>query len=53
VLEDSLHAASKASAGATFAKATLDEPPGHDAKAKKAAPYKRKADAAAAALVAI
>jgi hypothetical protein len=46
-LEVSLHAANKASARATFAKALLDKPPGHDPKAKKAAADKRKAAAAA------
>jgi hypothetical protein len=45
-LEVSLHAASKAAAGAAFAKATPDKPPGQDAKAKKAAADKRKAAAA-------
>jgi hypothetical protein len=46
-LEVSLHAASKASAGAAFARATPDKPPEHDAKAKKAAAGKRKAAVAA------
>jgi hypothetical protein len=48
-LEVSLHAASKAADGAAFARATPDKPPGHDAKAKKAAVDKRKAAATAAA----
>jgi hypothetical protein len=48
-LEVSLHAANKAAAGAVFARATPDKPPGQDAKAKKAAADKRKAEAAAAA----
>jgi len=48
-LEVSLHAASKAAAGAAFARVTPDKPPGQDAKAKKAAADKRKAAAAAAA----
>jgi hypothetical protein len=47
-LEVSLHAAIKAAAGAAFARATPDKPPGQDAKAKKAAVDKRKAAAAAA-----
>jgi hypothetical protein len=46
-LEVSLHAASKAAAGAAFARATPDKPPEHDAKAKKAAAGKRKAAVAA------
>jgi hypothetical protein len=45
-LEVSLHAASIAAARAAFARATPDKPPGHDAKAKKAATEKRKAAAA-------
>jgi hypothetical protein len=45
-LEVSLHAANKAAAGATFAKATPDKPPGQDDKVKKAAADKRKAAAA-------
>jgi hypothetical protein len=44
-----MHAARKAAAGAAFAKATPDRPPGQDAKAKKAAADKRKAATAAAA----
>jgi hypothetical protein len=48
-LEVSMHAASKAVAGAAFAKATPDKPPGQDAKAKKAAADKRKAVAAVVA----
>jgi hypothetical protein len=51
-LEVSLHAASKATAGAAFAKATQDKPPGQDAKTKKAAAHKRKAAAAAETTVA-
>jgi hypothetical protein len=47
-LEVSLHAASKAAARATFARATPDKPPGQDAKAKMAAAEKRKAAAGAA-----
>jgi hypothetical protein len=47
-LEVSMHAASKASAGAQFAKATPNKPPGHDAKTKKAAADKRMAAATAA-----
>jgi hypothetical protein len=43
-----MHAASKATARAAFAKATPDKPPGQDAKAKKAAADKRKAAAATA-----
>jgi hypothetical protein len=43
MLEVSMHAASKATARATFAKATLDKSPRHDAKAKKAAADKHKA----------
>jgi hypothetical protein len=46
-LEASLHAASKAADGAALAKATPNKPPGHDAKAEKAAAKKRKATAAA------
>jgi hypothetical protein len=48
-LEVSLHAASKAAAGATFAKITPDKPTGPDAKARKASVDKRKAAAAATA----
>jgi hypothetical protein len=48
-LEVSLHAASKAAAGAAFAKITPDRPPGPDARARKTAADKRKAAAAAAA----
>jgi hypothetical protein len=48
-LEVSLHAASKAAAGAAFAKITQDKPPGPDAKARKAAADRRKAAAPAAA----
>jgi hypothetical protein len=51
-LEVCMHAASKATVGATFAKATLHMPPGHDAKAKKAAADKRKDAAAGAAAAA-
>jgi hypothetical protein len=47
-LEVSLHAASKAAAGAAFAKLTPDKPTGHDARARKAAADKRKAAATAA-----
>jgi hypothetical protein len=47
-LEFSLHAANKAVARATFAKATPDKPPGENAKTKKAAAVKRKAAAAPA-----
>jgi hypothetical protein len=47
-LDVNLHTASIAAAGATFAKATPDKPPGKDAKAKKTAAVKRKAAAAAA-----
>jgi hypothetical protein len=47
-LEVSMHAANKAASGAAFVKATPDKPPGHDAKAKKAAADKRKAAASAA-----
>jgi hypothetical protein len=46
-LEVNIHAAIKAEARATLAKTTLDMPPGHDAKAKKAAADKRTAGAAA------
>jgi hypothetical protein len=52
-LEVSMHAASKAAAGAALAKATPDKPTRHDAKAKKAAADKRKAAAAAAAAAAV
>jgi hypothetical protein len=48
-LEVSLHAASKAAAGAAFAKLTPDKPTGPDARPRKAATDKRKAAAAAAA----
>jgi hypothetical protein len=48
-LEVSLHAASKAKAGAAFAKITPDKPTCPDARARKAATDKRKAAAAAAA----
>jgi hypothetical protein len=48
-LEVSLHAASKAAAGAAFAKITPDKPSGPDSKARKAAIDMRKAAAAAAA----
>jgi hypothetical protein len=48
-LEVSMHAVIKASAEATFTKATRDRPPGHDAKAKKAAADKCKAARAATA----
>jgi hypothetical protein len=48
-LEVSLHAASKAAAGAAFAKVTPDKPNGPDARSRKAAADKRKAAAAAAA----
>jgi hypothetical protein len=51
-LEVSMRAASKSALGAAFAKATPVKPPGHDAKAKKAAADKRKAAAAAAAAAA-
>jgi hypothetical protein len=47
-LEVSLHAASKAAAGATFAKITPVKPSCTDAKARKAAVDRRKAAAAAA-----
>jgi hypothetical protein len=47
-LEVNSHAARKAVAGAAFARVTPDKPPGHDAKAKKAAADKRKAAASAA-----
>jgi hypothetical protein len=46
-LEANLHAASKAAAGAAFAKITPDMPPRPDAKARKAAADGRKAAAAA------
>jgi hypothetical protein len=46
-----MHASNKASAKATFAKATPDKPPGEDAKAKKAAADKRKAANASAAAI--
>jgi hypothetical protein len=48
-LEVSLHAASKAAAGAAFAKVTPDKPTAPDARARKAAADKRKAAAATAA----
>jgi hypothetical protein len=48
-LEVSSHAASKAAAGAAFARVTPDKPPGEDAKAKKAAADKRKAATTASA----
>jgi hypothetical protein len=48
-LEVSLHAASKAAAGATFAKITPDKPTGPDAKARKDATDRRKTAAAAEA----
>jgi hypothetical protein len=48
-LEVSLHAASKAVARAAFAKITPDQPPGPDAKARKAAANRRKAATPAAA----
>jgi hypothetical protein len=48
-LEVSLHAASKAAAGAAFAKVTPDKPTGPDARACKAAADKRKAAAGGAA----
>jgi hypothetical protein len=48
-LEVSLHAASRAAAGAAFAKITLDKPTYPDARARKAAADKRKAAAATAA----
>jgi hypothetical protein len=51
-LEVNLHAASKAVAGAAFAKATRDKPPGQNAKATKAAADKRKAAAAVRAAAA-
>jgi hypothetical protein len=51
-LEVSLHAASKEAARAAFARATPDKPPGQDAKAKKAAPDKRKTVAATVAAAA-
>jgi hypothetical protein len=38
-----MYAANKAADGVAFAKAPPDKPPGHDAKAKKAAANKRKA----------
>jgi hypothetical protein len=47
-LEVSLHAASKAAAGAAFAKLTPDKPTGPYARARKATADKRKAAAAAA-----
>jgi hypothetical protein len=46
-LEVSMHAASKAAAGATFAKITPGKPAGPDAKARKAAAERRKAAATA------
>jgi hypothetical protein len=48
-LEVSLHAASKAVAGASFAKITPDKPAGLDAMARKAAADMRKTAAVAAA----
>jgi hypothetical protein len=48
-MEVSLHAASKAAAGAAFAKVTPDKPTCPDARARKAAVDKRKAATAAAA----
>jgi hypothetical protein len=48
MIQVSMHATSKATIGAAFAKAMPNKPPGHDAKAKKAAADKRKAVAAAA-----
>jgi hypothetical protein len=51
-LQVSLHTASKVVAGATFAKITLDKPPGLDAIARKAAADRRKAAAGAAAAAA-
>jgi hypothetical protein len=48
-LEVSLHTASKAAAGAAFAKITPDKPTCPDARAHKAAADKRKAAAAATA----
>jgi hypothetical protein len=48
-LEVSLHATTKAAAGAAFAKVTPDKPTGPDAKARKAPSDKRKAAATAAA----
>jgi hypothetical protein len=48
-LEVSLHAASKAAAGAAFAKVTPAKPTGPDARARKAAADKREAAATAAA----
>jgi predicted aconitase len=48
-LEVTLHAASKAAAGAAFAKIAPDRPPSPDARARKAAADKRKAAAAGAA----
>jgi hypothetical protein len=47
-----MHAGSKATCGAAFAKATPYKPPGHDAKAKKAAADKRKAAVAASSTAA-
>jgi hypothetical protein len=47
--EVSLHSASKATAGAAFAKITPDKPTGPDARARKATADKRKAVAAASA----
>jgi hypothetical protein len=47
-LEVSLHGASKAAAGAAFARVTPDKPPGQDAKAKKAAADKLNAATVAA-----
>jgi septal ring factor EnvC (AmiA/AmiB activator) len=47
-LEASLHAANKAAASAAFAKITPDKPLDPDAKARKAAADKRKAESAAA-----
>jgi hypothetical protein len=47
-LEVSLHAASKAAAGAALAKITPDKPTSPDARVRKAAADKRKAAAAAA-----
>jgi hypothetical protein len=52
MLEVSMHAASKAIAGAAFAKATPDWPLGKDTKPKKAAVDKRKAAAVAPATAA-
>jgi hypothetical protein len=50
-LEVNMHAA-KVAAGAAFAKATPDKPPGQESKAKKAATDKRKAAAAATTIAA-